>query len=411
MEEDEESFKAADLGSTAYIPPMFDASEDITAPSSQPSPPTRPARGRSSTYFQAFVHPPPAPAPASTTPLSSQSPSISQVMSVASAMQTGLASATSTVSPRTSQSSTDVRAANAIGILSAVAPPAHERLAQPAWSSLDYHLPTHFYPARIYPAHVFRADVFVACSHKVPRVTAASEPAKGAGSSKSKGKAEGCGDVGPSSTRAATQNAVPVVAADDDEPTGGEDGQAELAAISPPTASEEVVLPAGAPMTGEAREESARIHCEERALRETRNEMLRRSKLMEEQEVAADAAKKRLRNPAGGADLVVVARPQCFAKAAKNLDGSPVVGQPGQRRGEIGGTTGQPAGALDAQRAKDDAALLGRRGWGEVVGNGCEEMEGDGGGGEEASHKETAFVRERGGRIGLFNTAWGGQPA
>jgi hypothetical protein len=113
-------------------------------------------------------------------------------------------------------------------------------------------------------------------------------------------------------------------------------------------------------MTGEARQESARIHREEQALQETRNEMLRRSKLMEEQEVAADAAKKRLRNAAGGADLVVVTRPQRFAKAAKNLDGSPVVGQPGQRQGEISGSTGQPAGALNAQQAKDDAALLER---------------------------------------------------
>jgi hypothetical protein len=113
-------------------------------------------------------------------------------------------------------------------------------------------------------------------------------------------------------------------------------------------------------MTEEAWRESARVHREERALRETRNEMLRRSKAMEEKEAAADAAKKRLHNPAGGADLVVVTRPQRFVKAAKNLDGSLVVGQPGQRRGEIGGTSGQAAGAIDAQQAKDDDALLKR---------------------------------------------------
>ncbi|KAJ7720154.1 hypothetical protein B0H14DRAFT_3521026 [Mycena olivaceomarginata] len=156
-EEDEESFKTADLGSTAYIPPTFDAAgEDIAAlASSQSSNSTRPPPQsfqvfgadrvpgdfgmaplrlslataepraprpllpegqtmkeifRPSTYFQAFVRPPvPAPAPASTFPSLSQLPSPS-LISVATAT---LTAATSTAGPTTSQSFADAPAAKA----------------------------------------------------------------------------------------------------------------------------------------------------------------------------------------------------------------------------------------------------------------------------------------------------------
>ncbi|KAJ7888673.1 hypothetical protein B0H14DRAFT_3430077 [Mycena olivaceomarginata] len=289
-EEDEESFKAADLGSTAYIPPMFDAN------ASQPSPPTRPAPRsfqafganripgafgmsrlslptaeprlpspllpegetmrqifRPSTYFQAFVHPPPAPAlvhpppapaPASTTPLSSQSPSISQVMSVASATQTSLASASST------QSSTDR---------------AHKRLA---WSPLNYRpvLPTSSpLPSSSPPAPVSTpltstplASTLLTSSLPVPTssssplpvpasssplpVPTSSSPAptkfpesrppvnppKGPAAARAKAKPKAVGTSAPRPRGRPRKNAAPVVAADDDEPTGSEDGQAEL---------------------------------------------------------------------------------------------------------------------------------------------------------------------------------------
>ncbi|KAJ7691096.1 hypothetical protein B0H14DRAFT_3532067 [Mycena olivaceomarginata] len=71
--------------------------------------------------------------------------------------------------------------------------------------------------------------------------------------------------------------------------------------------------------------ESARLRGEEQRLRRDRMEQLRLSKDLEKKAAEAEAVRARRRNPAGGADLVVVTRPQRSQVPARNPNGSPIV--------------------------------------------------------------------------------------
>ncbi|KAJ7891645.1 hypothetical protein B0H14DRAFT_3428431 [Mycena olivaceomarginata] len=115
------------------------------------------------------------------------------------------------------------------------------------------------------------------------------------------------------------------------------------------------------PMTEAARVESDRIHREEARMREERAELRRREKEMEAKEAALEAERQRLRNPAGGADLVVVSRPKRAVKATQNPDGSPVIRPVTKKRAEVAGsrlaiTVVDP----NTRQANEDAALLKR---------------------------------------------------
>ncbi|KAF8174185.1 hypothetical protein K438DRAFT_1771782 [Mycena galopus ATCC 62051] len=115
-----------------------------------------------------------------------------------------------------------------------------------------------------------------------------------------------------------------------------------------------------APLRGaEAAAESARIRAGEAVLRETRSEMLRRSKALAVEKDEKEAEGKRLaalrHNPAGGSDLVVVPR---ALKATRNLDGSlrPVA----KRRGDLSTSTITKSVDRNATQAAEDAEMLGR---------------------------------------------------
>ncbi|KAJ7896406.1 hypothetical protein B0H14DRAFT_3425774 [Mycena olivaceomarginata] len=115
------------------------------------------------------------------------------------------------------------------------------------------------------------------------------------------------------------------------------------------------------PMTEAARVESDRIHREEVRMREERAELCWREKEMEAKEAALEAERQRLRNPAGGADLVVVSRPKRAVKATQNPDGSPVIRPVTKKRAEVAGsrlaiTVVDP----NTRQANEDAALLKR---------------------------------------------------
>ncbi|KAF8143736.1 hypothetical protein K438DRAFT_1993538 [Mycena galopus ATCC 62051] len=109
-------------------------------------------------------------------------------------------------------------------------------------------------------------------------------------------------------------------------------------------------------LTGEAAvAESARIHAEEASLRETKAEMLRRSKAMATEQRRLE---KLRHNPAGGAPLVLVTRPPSsrMVKAIPNRDGSlrPVV----RRRGDMSTSTVATSVDRNVEQAAADAVLL-----------------------------------------------------
>lgn len=112
-------------------------------------------------------------------------------------------------------------------------------------------------------------------------------------------------------------------------------------------------------MTEAARQESVRIHREEERMRKERAELHQREKAIEERAAALAAEDKHLtashHNPTGGADLVVVTRPKRAIKATQNPDGTPIIRQVKQTRGELGGRA-RLARAVDAnavQSAED----------------------------------------------------------
>ncbi|KAJ7740985.1 hypothetical protein B0H14DRAFT_3515403 [Mycena olivaceomarginata] len=107
------------------------------------------------------------------------------------------------------------------------------------------------------------------------------------------------------------------------EGEGGGEVQEQAQPPSPSLPETPLVI---APLTGAAAAaESARVRREEQGLLRDRTEQLRISKDLEKKAAEAEAAKARRRNPAGGADLVVVTRPQRSRVPARNPDGSPIV--------------------------------------------------------------------------------------
>ncbi|KAJ7336976.1 hypothetical protein DFH08DRAFT_964933 [Mycena albidolilacea] len=105
--------------------------------------------------------------------------------------------------------------------------------------------------------------------------------------------------------------------------------------------------------------ESARLRGEEQRLRRDRTEQLRLSKDLEKKAAEAEAVRARRCNPAGGADLVVVTRPQRSRVPARNPDGSPIVREVTKKRGDMGGSQlAVPLADPNARQAETDAALL-----------------------------------------------------
>ncbi|KAJ7884166.1 hypothetical protein B0H14DRAFT_3432580 [Mycena olivaceomarginata] len=97
----------------------------------------------------------------------------------------------------------------------------------------------------------------------------------------------------------------------------------------------------------------------EQGLLRDRTEQLRISKDLEKKAAEAEAAKARRRNPAGGADLVVVTRPQRSRVPARNPDGSPIVREVTKKRGDVGGSQlSIPLADPNARQAEMDATLL-----------------------------------------------------
>jgi hypothetical protein len=83
---------------------------------------------------------------------------------------------------------------------------------------------------------------------------------------------------------------------------------------------------------------SASIRREEGHLLRDRNEQLHLSKDLEKKAAEAEVAKAHRRNPAGGADSVVVTRPQRYRVPGRNPDGSLVVHKATQNWGDVGGS-------------------------------------------------------------------------
>jgi hypothetical protein len=105
--------------------------------------------------------------------------------------------------------------------------------------------------------------------------------------------------------------------------------------------------------------ETARIRAEEQRLHQDRTEQLRISKALEKKAAEAEAATARRRNPAGGAEVVVVTRPQRYRAPARNPDGSPIVREVSKKRGDTGGSRlAIPLSDPNTRQAATDAALL-----------------------------------------------------
>ncbi|KAJ7862892.1 hypothetical protein B0H14DRAFT_3444378 [Mycena olivaceomarginata] len=106
----------------------------------------------------------------------------------------------------------------------------------------------------------------------------------------------------------------------------GEGEEEEEVQVPPPPPPPPSSPGTPASLTGAAAAaESARLRGEEQRLRRDRTEQLRLSKDLEKKAAEAEAVRTRRRNPAGGADLVVVTRPQRSRVPARNPDGSPIV--------------------------------------------------------------------------------------
>ncbi|KAJ6484702.1 hypothetical protein C8R45DRAFT_931153 [Mycena sanguinolenta] len=177
-----------------------------------------------------------------------------------------------------------------------------------------------------------------------PKTTAGGPAARGRGRPRGGARGRGRGG-GRQNTREANAPAV----------------ETEGAVLPPnpaPSLSEE-----GRPtvLTGAAaRAESACVRGEEQRLRKQQNEMLQRLKAMEAQQTAAAAEEKRLaalrRNPAGGADLVLVTRPKRAVKPACHPDGT-FVDLSKQTQGEMGRRPGRGVDPNVVQE-EQDAELL-----------------------------------------------------
>jgi hypothetical protein len=117
-------------------------------------------------------------------------------------------------------------------------------------------------------------------------------------------------------------------------------------------------------MTPEARAESDRIHREEAQLWETRKEMLRRGRAVEERAAAALAEEQHsaalLHNPAGGAPLTVIKRSSRAIKATLDPEGNPLIHPVIRTRGDVGngGRLALRVLGSDALRAQEDAEML-----------------------------------------------------
>ncbi|KAJ7676097.1 hypothetical protein B0H14DRAFT_3537000 [Mycena olivaceomarginata] len=145
---------------------------------------------------------------------------------------------------------------------------------------------------------------------------------------------------------------------------GGEEGEEEggakevLVPPLPPLPQSSSQMPlAVASLTGAtAAAETARIRAEEQRLRQDQTEQLRISKALEKKAAEAEAATARCRNPAGGAEVVVVTRPQRYRAPARNPDGSPIVA----RCPKSGGTREEAGWPFPSQTPTHatDAALL-----------------------------------------------------
>ncbi|KAJ7756134.1 hypothetical protein B0H14DRAFT_3512241 [Mycena olivaceomarginata] len=105
----------------------------------------------------------------------------------------------------------------------------------------------------------------------------------------------------------------------------GEEGEEEEVQALPPPSSPGTPLVIASLTGAAAVAESARLRGEEQCLRRDRTEQLRLSKDLEKKAAEAEAVRARHRNPAGGADLVVVTRPQRSRAPARNPNGSPIM--------------------------------------------------------------------------------------
>ncbi|KAJ7735233.1 hypothetical protein B0H14DRAFT_3516922 [Mycena olivaceomarginata] len=140
----------------------------------------------------------------------------------------------------------------------------------------------------------------------------------------------------------------------------GEGEEEEEVQVPPPPPPPPSSPGTPASLTGAAAAaESARLRGEEQRLRRDRTEQLRLSKDLEKKAAEAEAVRARRRNPAGGADLVVVTRPQRSRVPARNPDGSPIVREVTKKRGDMGGSQlAVPLADPNARQAETDAALL-----------------------------------------------------
>ncbi|KAJ7789963.1 hypothetical protein B0H14DRAFT_3502244 [Mycena olivaceomarginata] len=117
-------------------------------------------------------------------------------------------------------------------------------------------------------------------------------------------------------------------------------------------------------MTPEARAESDRIHREEAELQETRKEMLRRGKAVDERAAAALEKEQRsaalLHNPAGGAPLTIIKRSSRAIRATLDPEGNPLIHPVIRTRGDMGngGRLALRVLGSDALRAQEDAEML-----------------------------------------------------
>ncbi|KAJ7788506.1 hypothetical protein B0H14DRAFT_2628250 [Mycena olivaceomarginata] len=114
----------------------------------------------------------------------------------------------------------------------------------------------------------------------------------------------------------------------------------------------------------EARAESDRIHCEEAQLRETRKEMLRRGRAVEERAAAALAEEQHsaalLHNPAGGAPLTIIKCSSRAIKATLDPEGNPLIHPVIRTHGDVGngGRLALRVLGSDVLRAQEDAEML-----------------------------------------------------
>ncbi|KAF8214423.1 hypothetical protein K438DRAFT_1749544 [Mycena galopus ATCC 62051] len=117
-------------------------------------------------------------------------------------------------------------------------------------------------------------------------------------------------------------------------------------------------------MTPEARAESDHIHREEAQLRETRKELLRRGKVVDDAGATMAAEEKRLAalldNPAGGAPLTIVKRSSRAIKAMLDPEGNPLIHPVVRTRGDVGngGRLALRVLGSAALRAQEDAEML-----------------------------------------------------